>query len=60
MNNPTYATQQAAVAAETRPWIGLGHGSTWNAAVAMDADFLGCMQTISTKRPARHLGGRPT
>jgi hypothetical protein len=59
MKTITYATQQAAVAAETRPWT-LGHGSTWNAAVAVDASFLGCMQTISTKRPARHLGGQPT
>jgi hypothetical protein len=65
MTFTTYATQQPAVAADARPWTELGHGSTrdaatGNAAVAMVASFLGCMQTISTKRPARHLGGQPT
>jgi len=60
MKDTTYAVQQAAAAADARPWTGLDHGSTWNAPVAMAASFLGCMQTISTKRPARHLGGQPT
>ena len=60
MKDTMYAVQQAAAAADARPWTGLDHGFTWNASVAMVGGSLGCMQTISTKRPARHLGGQPT
>ena len=60
MKDTTYAVQQAAVAADARPWAAFDHGSTWNAPVAMAASFLGCVQTISTKHLARHLGGQPT
>jgi hypothetical protein len=60
MKHTTYATQQAIVAADARPCGDRGHGFTWNASVAMAAGSLGFMQTISTKRPARHLGGQPT
>lgn len=60
MKVTTYAVQQPAVAADARPWTGLGHGSTWNAAVATVASFLDRMQAISTKHTARHLGGQPT
>ena len=60
MKSTTYAIQQAAAAADARPCDGRGHGFTWNASVDMAVGSLEFMQTISTKRPARHLGGQPT
>ena len=60
MKYTTYATQQATPAADARPCDGRGHGFTWNASVDMAVGSLEFMQTISTKRPARHLGGQPT
>ena len=67
MSGTTYAPQQAALAAAARPCaVACGspwHDSTrmWNAAVGMPAvASLGFVQEITTKRPARHLGGQPT
>jgi hypothetical protein len=60
MKDTTLALQQAAVAADARPCGDRGHGSTWNASVVMAAGSLEFMTIISTKRPARHLGGQPT
>jgi hypothetical protein len=60
MKYTTLALQQAAVAADARPCGDRGHGSTWNASVVMAAGSLEFMTIISTKRPARHLGGQPT
>ena len=66
MSSTTYANQQAVVAAAARPCNGLdrGRGTSWNASVAMAVgshlEFMECTPIITTKRPARHLGGQPT
>ena len=61
----TTAPQQGHMAAGARFFV-LAVASKWNASVGMTMDFgLGfgtaCTRTdITTKRPARHLGGLPT
>ena len=61
MKCTTVATQLVHVAADARPCNGLGLGHQWtNASVGMATSTYEFMQTISTKRPARHLGGQPT
>jgi hypothetical protein len=61
MKCTTLATQTATVAAAARPCDARGLGHQWNnASVAMAVSTYEFMQTISTKRPARHLGGQPT
>ena len=61
MSSMTHATQQAVVAAAARPCTGLGRGYQWNASVDMTvSSHLEFGTAISTKRPARHLGGQPT
>ena len=60
MMHMTLAAQQAAPAADARPCIGLGRGYEWNASVAMTMSSHEFAKDITTKRPARHLGGQPT
>ncbi len=68
MSSTTYAPQQAAVAAAARPCAAACAAPArasvrmWNAAVGMSAvaSHLGFVQDITTKRPARHLGGQST
>jgi hypothetical protein len=60
MKHLTLATQQAAAAAGARPCSMLGRGHVWNASVGMAMSSYEFTQDITTKRPARHLGGQPT
>lgn len=56
----TIAPQQGHMAAGARPCGVLGGGYQWNASVAMTASSFEFEKDITTKRPARHLGGQPT
>ena len=61
MSSMTHANQQAAVAAAARPCADLGRGYSWNASVGMSMrSHVEFVKDITTKRPARHLGGQPT
>ena len=60
--NRTFAPQQAAVAAAARPCAGSAAAYQGNSAVvtmwASTTDWFA--KHLTTKRPARHLGGFPT
>lgn len=55
----TIAPQQGHMAAGARPCDGRGHGY-WNASVGTTLSSLEFVMDVTTKRPARHLGGQPT
>jgi hypothetical protein len=58
--NRTIAPQQGHTAAGARPCNGLGHGYQWNATAWMSLNSMEFVKDITTKHPARHLGGQPT
>ena len=61
MSSMTHATQQAVVAAAARPCADAARGYLWNGAVGMTmGSHIEFASDIATKRPARHLGDRPT
>lgn len=58
MSSTTYAPQEAAMAAATRPCTGLGRGTQWNVAMCTGLAEFG--NDIATKHPAQRLESIPT
>lgn len=59
MDRITFAPQQAAPAADARPWNGFGHGYQW-CSVVTSRLMSSFENAITTKRPTRRLGMPPT